>query len=67
MNADINWRDYFSFIDYEYFLDIQKQGELIEDTINIRDGLREAYEWYVSNQDKVNKKPYFEFIDEHFN
>ncbi len=67
VNADINWRDYFSFIDYEYFLDIQKQDELIEDTINIRDGLREAYEWYVSNQDKVNKKPYFEFIDEHFN
>ena len=28
---------------------------------------KEAYEWYVSNQDKVNKKPYFEFIDEHFN
>lgn len=67
VNEDINWRDYFSFTNYEYFLDTQKQDELIKDTINISDGLREAFEWYVANQDKVNKKPYFEFIDKHFN
>lgn len=62
---DINWRGYFSFSNYEYYLDTTKQDELISDTMDMQEGLKEAFEWYVSNQDKVNKKPYFEFIDEH--
>ena len=28
------------------------------------EGLKEAYMWYKDNSDKVNKKPYFEFIDD---
>ena len=65
VHKDINQRSYFCFSDYEYDLDTTKQDELIGETIDLKDGLIEAYSWYVSNQDKVNKKPYFEFIDEH--
>ena len=63
---DINQRSYFCFTDYEYKLDTAKQDELIGDTIPLIDGLKESFVWYKENQDKVNKKPYFEFIDEHF-
>lgn len=60
---DINQRSYFCFLDYEYYLDTQKQDEVIEETIDLEEGLKEAFDWYKDNQDKVNKKPYFEFID----
>ena len=30
----------------------------------MEEGLKEAAEWYLENGDEVNKKPYFEFIDE---
>lgn len=63
---DINQRSYFCFTDYEYVLDTAKQNELIGDTIPLIEGLEDAFAWYKENQDKVNKKPYFEFIDEHF-
>lgn len=65
VHQDINWRSFFSFTNYEYYLDTTKQDELISDTVDLQEGLKEAFVWYVSNQDKVNKKPYFEFIDEH--
>lgn len=61
---DIEQRNYFSFYNYEYYLDVTKQQELLPQTENLADGLKEAFEWYRENQDKVNKKPYFEFIDE---
>lgn len=32
--------------------------------VDMFNGLRQCFEWYLENQDKVNKKPYFEFIDE---
>lgn len=60
---DINQRSYFCFTDYEYYLDTPKQDEVIEETIDLQEGLKEAFAWYKDNQDKVNKKPYFEFID----
>ena len=33
------------------------------DTKPLEDGLKEAFEWYVGNMDKVNKKPFIEYID----
>ena len=60
---DINQRSYFCFTDYEYYLDTTGQDEVIEETIDLEEGLKEAFDWYKDNQDKVNKKPYFEFID----
>ncbi|MBO7254186.1 MAG: NAD-dependent epimerase/dehydratase family protein [Clostridia bacterium] len=56
-------RNYFCFYDYEYCLDVSKQYELMEDTLLLSDGLNASFEWYKNNRDKVNVKPYFEFID----
>lgn len=65
VHKDINWRSYFCFTEYEYYLDTTKQDELIRETMDMEKGLKEAFEWYKDNQDKVNKRPYFEYIDEH--
>ena len=29
----------------------------------LKEGLKEALDWYVKNPDKVNKKPFFDYID----
>lgn len=63
---DIEQRNYFSFYNYEYYLDVSKQYELMSDTKPLEDGLKEAFKWYVGNMDKVNKKPFIEYIDANF-
>ena len=63
VSDNINQRDYFCFYDYEYILDTSKQYELMPETIPLKDGLKEEFEWYKSHRNEVNKKPYFEFID----
>ncbi len=60
----IEQRNYFSFYDYEYYLDVQKQQEIYPDTIPLEEGLKESAEWYLSNEDAVNKKAYLSYIDE---
>lgn len=60
---DIEQRNYFSFYDYEYYLDVSKQYELMEDVKSLEDGLKEALEWYMNNSDKVNKKAFLNYID----
>lgn len=30
---------------------------------DLYDGLKESFEWYKDNMDKVNKKSYFELVD----
>lgn len=59
----IEQRNYFSFYDYEYVLDVSKQYELMPDVKSMDEGLKEAFEWYICNADKVNKKPFMEYID----
>ena len=61
---DIEQRNYFSFHDYEYYLDVQRQNRVYGKTIPLEEGLQEAAEWYLANEAEVNKKPYFEYIDE---
>lgn len=61
---DIEQRNYFSFYNYEYYLDVQKQQKLFPQTILLEDGLREAAEWYLANEEEVMKKPYIQYIDE---
>ena len=56
-------RSYFCFYDYAYSLDVTKQCELMPDVKPLSDGLRESYEWYISHGDNINKKPYFEYIE----
>ena len=60
---DIDQREYMSFYDYEYNLDVSKQYAMIKDTKPLIDGLKEAFMWYTQHQDEVNKKPYIEYID----
>ncbi len=60
---DIDQRNYFSFYDYEYYLDVSKQYELMSEVKSMYDGLSEAFEWYINNQNQVNKKPLIDFID----
>lgn len=59
-------RDYFSFYNYEYILDISRQNELLPKQKNLFDGIKESYEWFKDNQDKVVKKEYIKFIQQNF-
>lgn len=60
---DIEQRNYFSFYNYEYCLNVERQNKIYSETIPLEDGLREAAEWYLANEAEVNKKPYFDYID----
>ncbi len=60
---DIEQRNYFSFYNYEYYLDVSKQDLLMPDTKPLYDGLRESFNWYKNNLDKVIRKPLFDYID----
>lgn len=66
INEDIEQRNYFSFYNYEYYLDVKKQKEILPDTISLDKGLEECAKWYLENESAVIKKPYFEYIDLHF-
>lgn len=61
--ANIDQKNYFSFYDYEYYLDVSKQCRLMHDTKSLYDGLKDAFAWYKRNSDRVNKKPYINYID----
>lgn len=63
VSKDINQREYFCFYNYEYILDVTRQTELMPDTTPLEEGLKEEAEWYRTNPDNINRKPYFEFID----
>lgn len=60
---DIEQRNYFSFYDYEYYLDMTEQEKLMPVTKSLEEGLKEAYNWYKNNTLEVNKKTYVEYID----
>lgn len=60
---DIEQRNYFSFYNYEYYLDVSRQYELMSDVKPLYMGLRESFDWYTANSKKVIKKPFFDYID----
>lgn len=64
--ADVDQSNYFSFYNYEYYLDVSKQCKLMYDTKSLHEGLRDAFVWYKCNSDRVNKKPYINYIDINF-
>lgn len=57
-------RNYFSFHNYEYYLDVEKMYSLLFVTMPLSEGLQEAYAWYSNNSDKVQRKPFIQYIDE---
>ena len=61
---EIEQRNYFSFYNYEYCLDVTKQTALMQNVKTLKEGLCGAFEWYKENPDKVNKKPFFTYIDQ---
>lgn len=64
VDSGIEQREYFSFYNYEYYLDVDRQYALMPDVTPMEKGLEEAYRWYQGNADKVNAKAYFAYIDE---
>ena len=62
VDEDLEQRNYFSFYDYEYYLDVTKQYELMDDVLPMREGLKASCQWYENHQDAVWKKPYIDFI-----
>ena len=63
VEREIEQRCYFSFYNYEYFLDVEKMLELMPETKPIEEGLRQSYAWFLDNRAEVRRKPFFEFID----
>lgn len=63
VGEDIEQRNYFSFHNYEYYLDVQQQNKIYPETILLEEGLKECAEWYVENESEVGKKSYMEYID----
>ena len=66
VQEELEQRNYFCFNNYEYYLDVSKQYELMQDVKSLKEGLIEAFTWYVSNSDKVYKKQYFDFIEQNW-
>lgn len=64
VHRDIEQRSYFSFHNYEYFLDISCQQALMPKTKPLAQGLAESLAWYREHTGEVNRKPYMEYIDE---
>lgn len=56
-----NQRDYFSFYDYEYSLDVSKQSELLIEEKGLFEGLKESFEWFNNNSDEIIKKRLYKF------
>lgn len=66
VHQNINPRKYFSFYDYDYQLDVSRQGELIDATIPLEEGLKESYLWYREHKSEVVRKGYIEYTDRMF-
>lgn len=60
---EIEQRKYFSFYNYEYYLDVTRQSKIYPETISLEEGLRDAAKWYMEHRTEVNRKPFFEYID----
>lgn len=61
---NIDQKKYFPFLNYSYVLDIKRQEELLDDLTPLLDGLKESYDWYIKNKEKVKRKPLIEYIND---
>lgn len=65
VSDEVEQRNYFCFDNFEFYLDVSAQYEYMKETKSLYKGLEESLQWYGSNMEKVNKKPYLEYIDHH--
>ena len=56
VSEDIEQRNYFSFYNYEYYLDVQQQNKIYSETISLEDGLKECAEWYVEMDEVISSQ-----------
>ena len=63
VHKDIEQRLYFSFYNYEYYLDVSKMLKLLPVTKDLKEGLAECAAWYEGNESEVRKKPMIDYID----
>lgn len=56
---DIEQRNYFSFYNYEYKLDVSRQKCIYPETIPLDIGLKEAARWYDEHEKEINKNHIF--------
>lgn len=66
ISAEYEQRQYFPFRDYEYYLDVTRQTELLTDLKPLETGLKESYEWFKNNRELIVRKDYFRYIEENF-
>ncbi len=62
VNRSVNQRNYFSFYDYEYYLDVTSQEKLMPETEPLEAGLKKSWEWYQTPH-CVSQKPFIQYID----
>ncbi|BBF43636.1 DTDP-glucose 4,6-dehydratase [Lachnospiraceae bacterium KM106-2] len=63
IHNDWNQREYFCFHNYDYRLDVSAQKALMPHTKPLKQGLKEAYDWYLQHEIEVKKRPYLEFLN----
>lgn len=63
--GEVNQRNYFSFYDYEFFLDVERQKKLLPDLTPIAISLKESYTWHENHVFDVKKRPFFDYIEKH--
>ncbi len=56
-------RSYFPFHNYDYRLDVSKMLALMPELTPLDEGLKEEYEWYAETDPPMDRKSYFEYID----
>lgn len=66
VSPEYEQRQYFPFRDYEYYLDVTRQSELLPDLKPLEIGLKESYEWFKNNRELIVRKDYFRYIEENF-
>lgn len=61
--AEHEQRSYFPFHNYSYSLDVSKMLELMPETMPIHKGLKDSFNWFKKYDSIMNRRPYFEYID----
>lgn len=63
VDTQVNPLNYFPFADYEYQLNVTRQMSILDETIDLKQGLKESWQWYQENEAEVNKRDYLGFIE----